>query len=94
MTSSTGPQGGPRILIVGGGSGGHISPGLAVSESIAKIGGSCHFVCSERAIDAAMLSGAGMSFETVSARPFRIQPVGLLHHLLAYNAPASRFEAC
>ena len=67
-----------RVLIVGGGSGGHISPGLAVAEALASLRSDCHVICSERAIDSAMLSREGVSFETVPARPFSTRPTGLL----------------
>lgn len=67
----------PNILIIGGGSGGHISPGLAIAESISKIGGGCHVLCSERAIDRSMLEGEGVSFQGMPARPFSTRPAGL-----------------
>ncbi|MBG83621.1 MAG: hypothetical protein CMJ40_03625 [Phycisphaerae bacterium] len=68
---------GPNILIIGGGSGGHISPGLAIAESIASIGGRCHVLCSERAIDRSMLEGGCVSFQSMPARPFSTRPLGL-----------------
>ncbi|MEE2906369.1 MAG: UDP-N-acetylglucosamine--N-acetylmuramyl-(pentapeptide) pyrophosphoryl-undecaprenol N-acetylglucosamine transferase [Planctomycetota bacterium] len=70
-----------RVLIVGGGSGGHISPGLAVAEALASLGSQCHVICSERAIDSSMLSQEAVSFETVPARPFSTRPSGLLRCL-------------
>ncbi|MDG2424629.1 MAG: UDP-N-acetylglucosamine--N-acetylmuramyl-(pentapeptide) pyrophosphoryl-undecaprenol N-acetylglucosamine transferase [Phycisphaerales bacterium] len=71
-------EGAGRVLIIGGGSGGHISPGLAVAEALATMGGSCHVLCSERAIDSKMLSREGVSFQPVPAKPFSKRPRGLL----------------
>lgn len=72
---------GPRILIVGGGSGGHISPGIAVAEALRDHDGQCHVLCSERSIDRTMLLGEGMSFQCMPARPFSVRPLGLLRCL-------------
>ena len=68
---------GPNILIIGGGSGGHISPGLAVAETISTMGGHCHVLCSERTIDRSMLEGENVSFQTMPARPFSTRPAAL-----------------
>lgn len=67
----------PNILIIGGGSGGHISPGLAIAESISRIGGQCHVLCSERDIDRSMLEGEEVSYQSMPARPFSTRPAGL-----------------
>ncbi|MDG2095651.1 MAG: glycosyltransferase [Phycisphaerales bacterium] len=67
----------PNILIIGGGSGGHISPGLAVAESISEMGGRCHVLCSERAIDRSMLEDENVSYQSMPARPFSTRPAGL-----------------
>lgn len=70
-----------RVLIVGGGSGGHISPGLAVSEALGTLGVSCHVLCSERAIDSKMLQREHAIFNTVPARPFSRRPKHLIQCL-------------
>jgi UDP-N-acetylglucosamine--N-acetylmuramyl-(pentapeptide) pyrophosphoryl-undecaprenol N-acetylglucosamine transferase len=61
----------PTIIFAGGGSGGHISPGLAIAERVREkrddVG--VLFVCSERAIDREMLTEAGAEFEAVPATP-------------------------
>ena len=80
----------PRVLIVGGGSGGHISPGLAVAEVIMQAGGECRFLCSQRNIDSTMLTGAGVSFEPLPAQPFGIRPSALARCLLGMRRSSKR----
>ncbi|MCH2133156.1 MAG: UDP-N-acetylglucosamine--N-acetylmuramyl-(pentapeptide) pyrophosphoryl-undecaprenol N-acetylglucosamine transferase [Phycisphaerales bacterium] len=92
MTPDSPPRTGPRVLIVGGGSGGHISPGLAVAESLAGRGVHCHFLCSQRSIDSTMLTQAGVSFEPVPARPFSTRPQGLLKCLLGMHQSSRRVK--
>jgi UDP-N-acetylglucosamine--N-acetylmuramyl-(pentapeptide) pyrophosphoryl-undecaprenol N-acetylglucosamine transferase len=63
---------GKAILLAGGGSGGHISPGIAIAEALRELEPSCRpmFLCSERAIDATMLSATDERFLTLPAVPF------------------------
>ena len=82
----------PRFLIVGGGSGGHISPGLAVAEVITRTGGECLFLCSKRTIDATMLNGAGVSFEPLPAQPFGTRPAALARCLLGMRRSSKRIR--
>jgi UDP-N-acetylglucosamine--N-acetylmuramyl-(pentapeptide) pyrophosphoryl-undecaprenol N-acetylglucosamine transferase len=75
----------PRtILLAGGGSGGHISPGLAIAERVDEIdpAARCLFACSTRAIDAAMLREAGAEFVPIPAAPLVKHPVGMVRFLL------------
>jgi UDP-N-acetylglucosamine--N-acetylmuramyl-(pentapeptide) pyrophosphoryl-undecaprenol N-acetylglucosamine transferase len=57
------------FLFAGGGSGGHVSPGLAVAERLLHHDpdAECHFICSQRPIDRVMMDRAGMSFDTMPA---------------------------
>jgi len=76
----------PRtIVFAGGGSGGHLSPGLAVAEAVRDIDPTIEslFICSERAIDREMLTGAGVRFEPIPAAPFSLRPMALLRVLRA-----------
>jgi UDP-N-acetylglucosamine--N-acetylmuramyl-(pentapeptide) pyrophosphoryl-undecaprenol N-acetylglucosamine transferase len=68
------------LLFAGGGSGGHISPGLAVAERLTELDPTVRvlFVCSRRAIDHTMLSQAGVGFATVPGSPFSLRPRALL----------------
>ena len=78
---------GRTFLFAGGGSGGHISPGLAIAERFAELEPSARFVfaCSNRAIDAAMLSDAGAAYEPMPASAFSVRPLGLLRFLSDYR---------
>lgn len=74
------------FLFVGGGSGGHLYPGLAIAEEIRRLapGARCVFVCSDRAIDARVLGGAGAEFFPSPARPVNLRPRGLLAFMRAW----------
>jgi len=71
----------PRsIVLAGGGTGGHISPGLAIAERIGAADPSARvvFACSTRAVDASMLRDAAARFVPIRAEPFSLHPRRLL----------------
>ena len=71
------------FIFAGGGTGGHLYPGLAIGEEIQAIaadaGGTarCVYVCSNRPLDAQILSAAGAEFVASPARPIGIRPLAL-----------------
>ncbi len=71
------------ILLAGGGTGGHIAPGLAIAERVRALDplARIHFACSARAIDASMLNEAGGEFTPVRAEGFRPTVRGMLRFL-------------
>ncbi len=75
---------GPAILLAGGGTGGHISPGLAIAERIRSLDATARplFACSRRPIDAEMLREADAEFVPVPAEPFSLKPKRFLRCLL------------
>ncbi len=78
----------PRTFVLaGGGSGGHISPGLAIAEQIAALDphATLVFVCSERPIDAHMLDSAGADYVRIPARSPSLSPVGALRFVRAFR---------
>ena len=59
-------------ILAGGGTGGHLMPGLAVAEALARHDPDCRivFACSRRPLDAAILSHAGQAFEPLCVEPW------------------------
>ncbi len=75
------------FLFAGGGSGGHISPALAIAERVRELEPSTRllFVCSTRDIDAAMLTKAGVRFEPITAAPWGIRPASLIRFVVNHR---------
>ncbi|MBX3355454.1 MAG: UDP-N-acetylglucosamine--N-acetylmuramyl-(pentapeptide) pyrophosphoryl-undecaprenol N-acetylglucosamine transferase [Phycisphaeraceae bacterium] len=73
------------VVFAGGGSGGHLSPGIAVSEAIESLapGQPTLFICSERTIDREVLSGAARNFQSIPARPALRRPGAFIRFLLS-----------
>lgn len=76
------------IVFAGGGTGGHISPGIAIAEEVAALAPRFRrvFACSTRAVDARMLAHVGADFVPISAEGFSLEPRRLLRFLRAYAA--------
>ena len=74
------------VAFAGGGSGGHLSPGLAIAERMVEIvpGVRPVFLCSTRAIDAQMLGDAGVAFRPIPAEGFAKSPRGVLRFVRGY----------
>ncbi|MCE9619464.1 MAG: glycosyltransferase [Planctomycetes bacterium] len=80
------------VGFAGGGSGGHISPGIAIAERIATRapGMASVFLCSTRAIDLEMLREAGAIAEPMPASPPSLKPGRLLRFAKNYFAAKRR----
>ncbi|MEM7627197.1 MAG: UDP-N-acetylglucosamine--N-acetylmuramyl-(pentapeptide) pyrophosphoryl-undecaprenol N-acetylglucosamine transferase [Planctomycetota bacterium] len=77
------------ILLVGGGSGGHIYPNLAVVERLDEMG-LCntltpHLVVSERPLDAKIAEDSGLAFTAIPAAPLAMRPAGMLRFWRQYR---------
>ncbi len=64
----TGP--GPSIVIAGGGTAGHVYPGLSVANVLRDRGHDVSFIGTDRGVEANLVPQAGFPFHTVPARPF------------------------
>lgn len=58
----------PRVLIAGGGTGGHLFPGIAIAEEICSRGGEVSFVGTARGIESRVLPRLGMSLDLIKVR--------------------------
>jgi len=92
-----GHRGGSRvrtIVLAGGGSGGHISPGLAIAERLRELDPNVKpiFACSVRAIDATMLAEANASFSPIPATPFGVRPTTLWRFMMSFPRARRRAE--
>jgi UDP-N-acetylglucosamine--N-acetylmuramyl-(pentapeptide) pyrophosphoryl-undecaprenol N-acetylglucosamine transferase len=75
-----------RLLIAGGGTGGHLFPGIALAEEFTTRhpGNAVLFVGTRRGLEARVVPGAGFALETISARGLKGKRLGqLLLGLLA-----------
>jgi UDP-N-acetylglucosamine--N-acetylmuramyl-(pentapeptide) pyrophosphoryl-undecaprenol N-acetylglucosamine transferase len=73
----------PSVIFAGGGSGGHLAPGLAIDERLREIapGAKSIFLCSNRSIDATMLGEAGAHFVALPATPPSRHPLAVVRFI-------------
>ena len=69
---------GVRILIVGGGTGGHLFPAIALAETFMKrsADNQVRFVTTQRALDSQILGGRGFSFTALKMEGIKGKGVG------------------
>jgi UDP-N-acetylglucosamine--N-acetylmuramyl-(pentapeptide) pyrophosphoryl-undecaprenol N-acetylglucosamine transferase len=81
---------GQTVLFAGGGSGGHLYPGLAVAAELAKIRPDLTplFLCTEREIDRVILEPTGFAFRTQPVVPPARSVGGLLRFWQAWRHTA------
>jgi UDP-N-acetylglucosamine--N-acetylmuramyl-(pentapeptide) pyrophosphoryl-undecaprenol N-acetylglucosamine transferase len=88
-------ENGRRIFLAGGGTGGHLYPGLAIAEAIRKLDPDSAIAISStrREIDRKVLAGCGYPVTPIDARPLRKAPrtwPGLLVSLARCGQQARR----
>ncbi len=54
-----------RVMIAGGGTGGHLFPGVALAEQVVASGGEVRFVGTKRGIEARVLPESGWALDTI-----------------------------
>lgn len=57
-----------RWVIAGGGTGGHVTPALALGEAVAQEGGQVLFLGSDQGLEATLVPAAGFDFVALSSR--------------------------
>jgi UDP-N-acetylglucosamine--N-acetylmuramyl-(pentapeptide) pyrophosphoryl-undecaprenol N-acetylglucosamine transferase len=62
---------GVRAIIAGGGTGGHVFPGIAVASALHDRGAQVLFVGTARGLEATAVPSAGFTFQTIPARQVR-----------------------
>ncbi|MCA9688813.1 MAG: undecaprenyldiphospho-muramoylpentapeptide beta-N-acetylglucosaminyltransferase [Myxococcales bacterium] len=83
---------GLRVLIAGGGTGGHLFPGIALAEEIRERGGEALFVGTERGIEARVLPRHGWPLETIEVVGIKGRGVlGLVRGL--FKLPGAFFQS-
>jgi len=70
---------GRLLVVVGGGTGGHVFPGVAVAEAWRAAGGRVVYLGSERGMEARVVPPLGIPFEAVPAR--RLKNAGVVERL-------------
>lgn len=78
------------VIFAGGGTGGHLYPGLAIVRSLRLLSDRPHalnisFICSNRQLDAEILSRQGVQFVASPAAPFGIRPRAALKFVRAWG---------
>lgn len=70
---------GPTIIFAGGGSGGHIHPGIAIAEQVRALdpNADIRFICKDQPLDRAILDSGGWSHTGIDAAPFARSVRGL-----------------
>ena len=84
-----------RCVIAGGGTGGHLFPGMAIAEAFVarEKGNEVLFIGTERGIEAKVLQGGRFPLRTIQARP--IKGKSLLGKVKAiWSLPVATSEAC
>lgn len=69
---------GLRVLIAGGGTGGHLYPGIAVADAITAAGGEVVFVGTERGLETRLVPKAGYPLELVRVSGLKRMGLGAL----------------
>lgn len=83
------------VLLVGGGSGGHIYPNIAVAERLYGLDTdlAVHFVVSDRPLDNTIMSQDSLEHTATLARPFSVRPVCWADFVCGYYRACAQVSA-
>ena len=84
----------PKILIAGGGSGGHVAPAIAVAEVLQERNHEIIIGHSGRRIDLKMIKGTGYKETALNASPLQFSPKGLLEFCKNFKLAVQRTRDC
>jgi UDP-N-acetylglucosamine--N-acetylmuramyl-(pentapeptide) pyrophosphoryl-undecaprenol N-acetylglucosamine transferase len=76
------------LIFAGGGTGGHLFPGLAIAAALrerAPASVRARFICSDRPLDAEILHKEGVEFVPLAARPLSLRPRDLVRFLNSWG---------
>jgi UDP-N-acetylglucosamine--N-acetylmuramyl-(pentapeptide) pyrophosphoryl-undecaprenol N-acetylglucosamine transferase len=84
-----------RFVIAGGGTGGHLFPGIAIAEAFVEkeMGNEVLFIGTKRGIEARVLPGGKFSLITIQAMPLKGRPI-LGKVKAVWSIPKAIGEAC
>ena len=83
------------FLFAGGGTGGHLFPGLAIAESLQELDpqATAFFACSTRPLDSQILSDEKVEFEPIAAAPMAFSPRAFLKFLGSWGTAVRQGRA-
>lgn len=74
----------PKVLIAGGGSGGHVTPAIAVAESLTDLGADILIAHSGRTIDSVLVDHSPFEGIQLPAFPLSMYPIGLARFCVGF----------
>lgn len=73
-----------RVIVTGGGTGGHVYPALTLAQALRREGSEVLYVGTARGLEARVVPAAGIPFATVISRPFhRTRPWSIVGTVMA-----------